>query len=128
MTFQESIAKCMSNYANFKGRASRSEYWWFYLFVLIIDKVFTFLNALTLSNEVAEIASLWGSLIFLPPLLAASVRRLHDRNKSGWWLLIAFTIIGLIPLIYWLGKEGFKNVNEYGDPIDLDKKTAKKLE
>ena len=128
MTFQESIAKCMSNYTNFKGRASRSEYWWFYLFVLIIDKVFTFLNALTLSNEVAEIASLWGSLIFLPPLLAVSVRRLHDRNKSGWWLLIAFTIIGLIPLIYWLGKEGFKNVNEYGDPIDLDKKTATKLE
>tara|TARA_R110000796_G_scaffold217237_1_gene333292 strand:+ start:94 stop:480 length:387 start_codon:yes stop_codon:yes gene_type:complete len=128
MTFQESITKCFSNYANFKGRASRSEYWWFYLFVLIIDKVFTLSNSLTFSNEVAEIASLWGSLIFLPPLLAASVRRLHDRNKSGWWLLIAFTIIGLIPLIYWLGKEGFKNVNEYGDPIDLDKKTATKLE
>ena len=128
MTFQESITKCFSNYANFKGRASRSEYWWFYLFVLIIDKVFTLSNSLTYSNEVAEIASLWGSLIFLPPLLAASVRRLHDRNKSGWWLLIAFTIIGLIPLIYWLGKEGFKNVNEYGDPIDLDKKTATKLE
>ncbi|MDB9953774.1 DUF805 domain-containing protein [Porticoccaceae bacterium] len=128
MTFQESITKCFSNYANFKGRASRSEYWWFYLFVLIIDKVFTLSNSLTFSNDVAEIASLWGSLIFLPPLLAASVRRLHDRNKSGWWLLIAFTIIGLIPLIYWLGKEGFKNVNEYGDPIDLDKKTATKLE
>ena len=120
MTFQESITKCMSNYTNFKGRASRSEYWWFYLFCLIVDRVFSISVALSLGYEVAEMTSLLVNLILLVPFLAVSVRRLHDRNKSGWWLLIIFTIIGLIPLIYWLGKEGFKNENEYGEPINLD--------
>ena len=120
MTFQESIAKCMSNYTNFKGRASRSEYWWFYLFCLVIDLGITALTTLSLGAETAELYSLLVNLILFRPGLAVAVRRLHDRDRSGWWLLIGFTIIGLIPMIYWLGKEGFKNVNEYGEPIDLN--------
>jgi uncharacterized membrane protein YhaH (DUF805 family) len=110
----------MSNYTNFKGRASRSEYWWFYLFCLVIDLGITALTTLSLGAETAELYSLLVNLILFIPGLAVAVRRLHDRDRSGWWLLIGFTIIGLIPLIYWLGKEGFKNVNEYGEPIDLN--------
>ena len=120
MTFQESIVKCMSNYTNFKGRASISEYWWFYLFCLMIGWGITVSTTLSLGAETAEIYSLLVNLIFLMPSLAVAVRTLHDRDRTGWWLLIVFTIIGVIPLIYWLGKEGFKNVNQYGEPIDLN--------
>ena len=51
------------------------------------------------------------------PAIAAGARRLHDLNKSGWWQLIAFTIIGLIPLIIWLASVGEKKKNKYGQPI-----------
>ena len=70
--------------------------------------------------EAANIVSTLGSLVLLIPQLAVTARRLHDRNRSGWWFLIAFTIIGLIPLLYWLVSEGSKEANEYGEPIDLN--------
>jgi len=124
MTFQESIAKCMSNYANFKGRASRSEYWWFYLFCLLIGWGFEVSTTLSLGAESAQSIGLLVSLVLFMPSLAVAVRRLHDRNRSGWWVLIIFTIIGFIPFIYWLGKEGFKNENKNGKPIDLNNQKA----
>ena len=58
-------------------------------------------------------------LITALPGLAAGARRLHDVNKSGWWLLISFTIIGVIPLIIWMATEGTKKNNLYGKPIKL---------
>ena len=120
MTFQDSITKCFSNFASFKGRASRSEYWWFYLFCILINFVVTFTTALSMGVEAANIINLLASLVLLIPQLAGTARRLHDRNRSGWWILIAFTIIGLIPLFYWLVSEGSKEANEYGEPLELN--------
>ena len=64
--------------------------------------------------------SLIVSLVFLLPALAVFVRRLHDRNRSGWWILIIITIIGIIPLFYWMVSKGSKEANEYGEPLELN--------
>lgn len=97
MNFGDAIKKCFQNYANFNGRASRAEYWWFYLFVLITSLI--------------PIVGLIASLATLIPIIAAGVRRMHDVGKSGWFLLIP--IYNLILAC----TEGQKGDNEYGaDP------------
>lgn len=84
----------LEHYADFKGRARRSEFWWFYLAYII---VLTTLSILGDAHPVFGIAY-WGLavLLFLPGL-AVSIRRLHDSGKSGWWFLIL-----LIPLAGWI--------------------------
>ena len=118
MNFTQSIAHCFSNYANFNGRGSRSEYWWFYLFTWLLNLGGTLMDSSI--GESGEGLMYWGTaLITVIPTLSAGVRRLHDVNKSGWWLLISFTIIGVIPLIIWMATEGTKKNNLYGKPIKL---------
>ncbi|WP_027467485.1 DUF805 domain-containing protein [Deefgea rivuli] len=98
MKFEESIKICFSKYADFKGRAIRSEYWWFALF--------TFLVSIAL-GMFSEVASGLFSLATLLPSLAVGARRLHDTNRSGWWQLIGLVpVIGWIVLIYWFAQEG----------------------
>jgi uncharacterized membrane protein YhaH (DUF805 family) len=93
MTFGESIKTCFSKYAEFSGRAARSEYWWFELFCLLVIVGAGMVNE-TLSNLV--------SLAFALPSLAVGARRLHDIDKSGWWqLLYLIPVIGWIVVIYW---------------------------
>ena len=98
MTFQESIRVCFSKYADFNGKASRPEYWWFMLFII--------LASLALSMVGPRLAGLF-SLGTLLPSIAAAARRLHDTNRSGWWQLISFVpVVGLIVLIVFLAQEG----------------------
>lgn len=110
MTFSKSISTCMGKYVDFKGRASRPEYWWFYLFTVLLSW-----GAQVVDNT--GIISIIVSLALLLPLLAATTRRLHDTNRSGWWMLIALTVIGLIPLIIWLASKGNDQANRYGNPV-----------
>jgi len=103
-------------YATFSGRASRSEYWWFslayslvYIGTMILDNIF----ATTYDGQSPDgwITGLF-SIALVIPSLAVWIRRLHDRGHSGWWILIIFTGIGLIPIIYWSvmpAKEGREN-------------------
>ena len=110
MTLTQSISTCFSKYATFQGRATRSEYWWFFLFVTIVTwglDVSLSLQALN-NPDIADFASVINNIItavLLIPSLAAGSRRLHDINKSGWWQLLGLTIIGLIPLIIWFARE-----------------------
>ena len=92
MTFTESITTCFSKYATFSGRASRSEYWWFFLFNLLIN--------LVIAGLAHKLFIIYALATFLP-CLAVGIRRLHDTDRSGWWMLIAFlpAIGGLILLI-----------------------------
>lgn len=93
MTFGESIKTCFSKYAEFSGRADRSEYWWFELFLVLLIVGAGIVNE-TLSNLV--------SLAVLLPSLAVGARRLHDIDKSGWWqLLYLVPVIGWLIVIYW---------------------------
>lgn len=74
------IETCLNKYSDFSGRASRSEYWYFYLFVLLAD--------LVLSYSRVPFLDQYGSLVFLVPVLAAAARRMHDIGRSGWWMLV----------------------------------------
>jgi uncharacterized membrane protein YhaH (DUF805 family) len=100
----------MGKYVDFNGRASRPEYWWFYLFTVLLSWG-------SLIVDHSGIVSGIVNLALLLPALSAAARRLHDTNRSGWWMLIAFTIIGLIPLIIWLASKGNDQSNEYGSPV-----------
>nr|WP_295769502.1 DUF805 domain-containing protein [Rhodoferax sp.] len=98
MTFQESVKVCFSKYVDFGGRATRSEYWWFFLFIVLVS-----LAASLVSNMLSGLFS----LATLLPSIAAATRRLHDTNRSGWWQLIALVpVIGWIVLIVFLAQEG----------------------
>jgi len=98
MTFQESIKVCFAKYADFSGRASRPEYWWFILFII--------LGGLAISLVSRELSGLF-TLGTLLPSIAAAARRLHDTNRSGWWQLIVLVpAVGFIVLAVLLAQEG----------------------
>lgn len=103
----------LENYANFNGRARRAEYWNFVLVNIIISIL------LMVVDSVIGIQVLSGiySLALLIPSIAAAVRRLHDLDKSGWFLLLAFIPLVNIWLIVLLASEGTRGPNQYGaDP------------
>ena len=98
-SFGGAIGKCFQKYVDFNGRASRSEYWWFYLFTVLIGLV-----ALVISLIGVPGVRVLAWLALLLPTLAAGARRLHDINRSAWWLLLflgGFGVIGLIVLLAW---------------------------
>lgn len=118
MTFGKSISTCMGKYVDFNGRASRPEYWWFYLFAMLLGWGSLIVGRMGIESAVAKLTFIVVvKLALLLPTTSAAARRLHDTNRSGWWLLIAFTIVGLIPLIIWLASKGNDQSNEYGSPV-----------
>ena len=92
MTFSQAIAACLSSYASFSGRASRPEFWWFFLFQVLAS-----LGASMIGDWLNGVVA----LALLLPGLAVGARRLHDIGKTGWWQLIMLTGIGYFLLMYW---------------------------
>ena len=119
MNFTQSIAHCFSNYTNFNGRGSRSEYWWFCLFAWSLSLGGSLMDSSTGGN--GEGMMYWiATLVTALPGLVAGARRLHDVDKSGWWLLISLTIIGMIPLFIWAVSKGTEGKNRFGEyPLRL---------
>ena len=112
MTFFQAINTCIHKYIIFEGRARRAEYWYWRLFQVslarISDRLDVFyFNGYEHTFNFGPFQLLIGPLaiivLFLTyiPTISVSVRRLHDINKSGWWLLISLTGIGIFILIYW---------------------------
>ena len=122
MTFTESVSTCLKKYFVFEGRASRSEYWWFQLIVSPSYFVSTFLE-----NEIGYFF-LGITLFTLIPAISAGVRRLHDTNRSGFFLLISFIpFIGGLILLFFLISEGTKGKNRFGpDPLKIVIRKKKK--
>lgn len=121
MDIQTSIKTCFSKYAVFSGRASRSEFWFFYLFILLASIATVIIDVIILGYSLdtyTPINSIFV-LITLIPSYAVGCRRLHDVNRSGRWLLIGFTGIGVILLIVWWVKKGEDKKNEFGSPINF---------
>lgn len=125
MTFIDSIKSCLDKYATFRGRAPRSEYWWFWTFYVLTEFVtmivFGFIGYLC--GDVAGmmiagyIGAFLSSLMLFLPMLSVFVRRLHDTNHSGWWYFIAFVpLIGGIWLLVLLLTDSDEE-NEYGFPV-----------
>lgn len=107
----------LKKYAVFSGRAQRAEYWYFALFNFVIIFVLMLLD--TILGTGGEMgAGLFGglySLAVLIPSLAVGVRRLHDTDRTGWWLLIGLVpIIGFVILIVFFVKESDPGENQYG--------------
>jgi uncharacterized membrane protein YhaH (DUF805 family) len=108
MDFSQSVQTCISKYADFTGRASRPEYWWFVLFMVGVGVLLSFVSSLV---------ALLFNLGMIVPSIAAATRRLHDTGRSGWWQLIALVpLVGWIVLIVFLAQEGTRESNAYGTP------------
>lgn len=96
-SFGEAIKVCFTKYITFKGRASRSEYWWFTLFTTLGSAIGGVLEG-AMGNDGAVVSGLFGLATFLPSL-AVTVRRLHDTDRSGWWVggfYLAMIGLGLV--------------------------------
>jgi len=95
MTFTDAIGTCFRKYATVDGCASRSEFWWWVLFTVVVSLVF---------RSVGYSLYLVFWLATLLPSIAVGVRRLHDTNRSGWWMLLyLLPVIGWIVLIvFWI--------------------------
>lgn len=103
--------KCWQQYADFRGRARRSEYWYFVLCNLIVEAV---LEAVAYLLGANFLVSIYGLAVLLPSL-GVGVRRLHDIGKSGWYLLISLIpLIGWIWIIVLLCRDSQHGTNEWG--------------
>lgn len=124
MTFTESVKSCFSNALNFSGRAPRSEYWFFVLFMFLVCFItiilfvtlgvamFDVVNPESMYIMFSAVFSLIGLIMFLPSL-SVTIRRLHDSDHSGWWILISWVpLIGCI----WMCKASDEE-NDYGLPV-----------
>ena len=121
MRFFEAVSKCYRKYFQFKGRASRSEYWW--CFVAAFLFAWPLLLAETKEGTWFAILSFIYFMLTLSvviPLIAAWTRRMHDVGKSGWtWLFIFIPVVGFILIMRWTTKEGDPMPNKYGEPDNL---------
>jgi uncharacterized membrane protein YhaH (DUF805 family) len=138
MGFVETIKHNFSNYATFSGRASRSQFWWWYLFIVIVGAVLNIIDSLigwgigkseiTFNDQVFQnpgvgVLALIFWLAILIPTLAVMARRLHDTDRSAWWILWGYLLaivccIGfIILLVFWI-QRGTPGDNKYGaDPV-----------
>ncbi|MCQ2416310.1 MAG: DUF805 domain-containing protein [Oscillospiraceae bacterium] len=118
LPFVKAALKMIANFSDFKGRASRSDYWWAYLAVFLASMVFCFVFGLL--GVVGKILLFLYELVLIVPSLSLCVRRLHDTGKSGWWLLLSITGIGAIVIIIFLLLPGDSGDNQFGSDPKLD--------
>ena len=118
MTFGNAIKTCYRKYATFRGRATRKEYWYFYLYNLMVSWGLVGLAIVFDSNaqvsDIILILDLVFILISVLPSFSAGVRRLHDTGRSGWDFMISFIpLIGFFIVLYYLCSASDKNINMY---------------
>jgi uncharacterized membrane protein YhaH (DUF805 family) len=111
MNFGQAITSGFSNYVNFSSRSVRSEYWFWVLFIVLCEIATAIIDTVL---GLGFVTALFG-LATLLPSLAVAVRRLHDIDRSGWWILLAFIpIVGTIILIIWHCTRGTNGPNRFG--------------
>lgn len=123
MGFAEAIKSFWSNYATFKGRARRSEYWFIQLFLIITNVAVGAIDLVLMNGDVDRFIANGGGgivglvwiLVTIVPALAVLVRRLHDTGKSGWWVLMGFVpFAGAIVLFVFTVLDSTPGENKYG--------------
>lgn len=140
MSFTAAVRSVLSQYVGFSGRARRSEYWWFFLFSAVVGIVASLLDSVlgtdfessatsgigaslldsALGTDLdssgpSGLFSLIANLVLLLPSLAVGIRRLHDTERSGWWILIGLIpILGLIVLSIFFVQDGTSGPNRFG--------------
>ena len=139
MSFTNAVKAYFTKWIDFRSRSSRSEFWWAFLFIIlfslaqfiiefIVVLIFVYAgfsesemmeNALTIGIWFYTIGMFALGVFFWIASTCLTIRRLHDLDKSGWWQLIMFTIIGIIPLIIWYCTKGTDGDNRFGkDPLE----------
>ena len=113
MSFVDAIKSGFTQYVGFAGRARRSEFWYFYLFTILLSIVASIVQRAMTNSTNGIVTTIIGLAIVLP-YLAVAVRRLHDTSRSGWWLLIGLIpVVGTIILIvFWV--QDSHGDNQYG--------------
>ena len=118
MNFGQAIASGFKKYVDFTGRAARSEFWFWTLFAVLASIAGGAIDFVVFPDVLASPVQSIVGLVLLLPGIAVSVRRLHDLDRTGWWFLLTFTVIGLIVLIVWYCMRGTPGPNRFGpDPL-----------
>lgn len=135
MTFTEAVRSCLSQYAGFQGRAPRSEFWWFWVFTLLVEVAAFVIGTMLLAGSITATQVSGGQidawyffagpnwlsavvhLALILPSLAVAVRRLHDVGRTGWWFLILFIPFGFFVLLFWWVQPSQREPNAYGPPL-----------
>ena len=131
MNLQTAIRTVFGKYATFSGRAARSEFWYWVLFIVLVSVALSMVDGAVIAPmtgqeafapEAGQPLQLLFNLATLLPTLAVTVRRLHDTDRSGWWILLGLIpIIGNLILLWWYIQAGTEGDNEFGPPaITLD--------
>ncbi|MFG1211366.1 DUF805 domain-containing protein [Xanthobacter flavus] len=133
MTFEAAVRSCLSKCTTFTGRAPRSEFWWFCLFLWLAEAALLIVVGLLVAGLLLllrdnqrlftviltngfNLLSIFINVSFLALFLAVSVRRLHDIGRSGWWVLLAIAPLGILVVIYWWAQPSAPKANSYGAP------------
>lgn len=118
MEFKNAVISGFQNYFVFEGRISRAPYWYWVLFCVLVGIVLGIIDGLLFSGT-GWLGGLFN-LATLIPSLALGTRRLHDVDRSGWWQLLYITIIGIIPIVYWLSQPAETAENRFGkNPLSV---------
>lgn len=112
MGFQEAIQSGLQNYANFSGRSSRSAYWYWYLFTVILAIVLAVVEAIIGTYPLISLLVFLGLIL---PGFAVGTRRFHDTGKSAWNWLWSFVPFGSLYILYLFVKASDEGSNDYGD-------------
>jgi uncharacterized membrane protein YhaH (DUF805 family) len=114
MNFKAATTQALVNFANFSGRASRSEFWYFML-AYFLGNILTSIIDVILAQAVGFgfLTPLYGLALFIPSM-SCTVRRLHDKDKSGWWQLLNAVPFGCLVLLYWYVTPGSEGDNRFG--------------
>jgi uncharacterized membrane protein YhaH (DUF805 family) len=114
VTFTEAIKSGFDHYTNFDGRAARPAYWWWFLFAILASIVANILDRAVF--DTTFVSAIVGLGLLLPGLSVA-IRRLHDTDHSGWWVLIGLIpVIGWIVLLIFYLRDSDPTDNQYGPP------------
>jgi uncharacterized membrane protein YhaH (DUF805 family) len=119
MSFLEAVRVCLSKYVDFSGRAGRPEFWWFFLFNVLVSLVSSVLDSAlgTDARPGAGLIQAFAGLALLLPGLAVGARRLHDISRSGWMqLLLLIPCLGFLLLAFWWADQGGGD-NRYGPAL-----------
>ena len=127
MGFTEAIRSGFDHYVKFDGRASRSAYWWWALFVFIVGIVANVLDGVFGLQQFREfngqmyaaggVISGLATLALLLPNLSVTIRRLHDTDRSGWWwFIVIIPVVGWIIYLYFMIARGTPGPNRFGPP------------
>ena len=115
----DGYATAMLRFFEISGRSKRYEYWMFTLFYLIFGAIAAAIDVRLLHHPLSEGSGVAGGIVALVhfiPSITVAIRRLHDTDRSGWWLLIGLIpLIGAIVLLVFFVSEGTRGANQYGD-------------